>query len=301
MNHKNFRGRELVLKTIDRQTTHRVPKGELVLDDEVIGNRLKTKSVGFDEKVEFVNHFGLDIISLSPKYSKNEDFFIDCAEMEIDKWAQNTSLFTFVILDGAFEYGLRHFGFEDFLSMIMRDPQGTKNFISQVEKINLETACQLADQGLDGIIMADDIAFQNGLLIRPEHFREIFLPSLERQVKVIEERQMIPFFHSDGNYLAVIEDIIDIGFKGIHCIDKRCGVNLKKLAPYGDKFCLWGHLDVDHLHSSQDETLMTDLIDNIEDSTGFKGFILGTNSGLFSGIDLDQLQNIYTNVDAACK
>jgi len=297
VNDKNITARKLVRKTINHQITHRVPKGELVLDDEIIGNYLKTGSVGFEEKIEFVNQFGLDLISLSPKYSKNGDFSIDCTEMQIDKWAQNTSLFTFVILDGAFEYGLRYFGFEIFFTMIMRDPEGTKDFISQVEKLNLETASRLADDGLDGIIIADDIAYQNGLLIRPSSFCELFLPSLEKQIRVIEERQMVPFFHSDGNYLAVIEDIIDIGFKGIHCIDKKCGVNLKKLAPYSDKLCLWGHLDVDDLHSSQDVAMMTHLIDDIKTATAFKGFILGTNSGLFSGIDLPQLQNIHTNVD----
>ncbi|MPW26454.1 hypothetical protein GC105_11700 [Alkalibaculum sp. M08DMB] len=297
MDKKQVNSRNLVLDTIYRQTTNKVPRGELVLDDDIIKNNLQSKTVGFDERYEFINKFGLDIISLSPKYSKVEDFSIDCTELDLNKWTKNTSLFTFVLLDGAFEFGLRSIGFAEFLSMIMNDPEETKEFISKVEKLNIETAAKLADYGVDGIIIADDIAFRNGLMLHPESFRELFLPSLENQVKAISERQMIPFFHSDGNYLAVIDDIINSGFKGIHCIDKKCDVTLRALKPYADKICLWGHLDVDDLNLSDDPIVMNRLIKDISDNTEFNGFILGTNSGLFTGMDVNKLNNMYKNVD----
>ncbi|NTW70970.1 MAG: hypothetical protein HGA49_01870 [Eubacteriaceae bacterium] len=290
--------RELVIQTIKRQATFKVPKGELVLDDEVIQKALTCKTIGFEERSEFAHSLGLDIISLSPKYLHDQgEVSIELESMNVEAWTKKTSLFSFVLLDGAFELGMRVFGFEEFLSMIMEDPEDTLEFVERVERLNMETASKLADLGVNGIIIADDVAYQDGLIIRHQLFRELFLPSLERQVRAVSQKNMIPFFHSDGNYLSIMEDVIDAGFKGIHCIDKNCGVSLEELAPYSKKICLWGHLDIEDLKASREEAGLNQLVGQMKETTDFKGFILGTNSGLFTGMDLHGLRNIYQTID----
>ena len=290
--------RELVQGALRQERGTRVPKGELVVDDKVIKQVLHTQSVGFDERYEFAKGLGLDMIVLSPQYPKgSKNLSIDCSSLDINKWV-GTDLFSFVILDGAFELGLRMFGFQQYLSMVMGEDEELDEFILEVERVNKETINMLSHQGIDGIIVADDIAFQDGLIIRPNKFRELFLPTLERQVKVIEDRQMTPFFHSDGNYLKIMDDIVEAGFKGIHCIDRNCKMNLKDLENYSEKICLWGHLDVNHIKDSEDENSIKSIVSEINDATDFKGFILGTNSGIFPGMDIDGLRKIYKKVDA---
>lgn len=289
--------RELIQKVLRNERGVRMPKGELVLDDKVIKEELHTQSVGLDERYEFVKSLGLDMIVLSPSYPKDsKSLTIDCSSLDINKWV-NTDLFSFVILDGAFELGLRIFGFQQYLSMVMSEDEELHEFILEVERVNKETISQLSDQGINGIIVADDIAFQDGLIIRPSKFKELFLPTLERQVKEIEGRQMTPFFHSDGNYLKIMDDIVGAGFKGIHCIDRNCKMNLKDLKSYSEKICIWGHLDVNHIKVSDDQNAIKSMTNEIKDATDFKGFILGTNSGIFSGIDVGGLKKIYDGVD----
>ena len=196
--------RELVQSILRHERGARVPKGELVLDDKVIAKSLDTLSIGFDERYEFAKSLGLDMIVLSPTYPKNS-LSVDCSSLDINKWV-NRDLFSFVILDGAFELGLRVFGFPEYLSMVMSGDEELEEFILEVEKSNKETIAKLSDQGINGIIVADDIAFQDGLIVRPSIFRELFLPTLERQVKEIESRKMTPFFHSDGYYMSVMDD-----------------------------------------------------------------------------------------------
>ncbi len=289
--------RELVESILRHERGARVPKGELVLDDKVIAESLDTLSIGFDERYEFAKSLGLDMIVLSPTYPKDKNSLsIDCSSLDIDKWV-NTDLFSFVILDGAFELGLRVFGFPEYLSMVMSGDEELEEFILEVEKSNKETIAKLSDQGINGIIVADDIAFQDGLIVRPSIFQEHFLPTLERQVKEIENRQMTPFFHSDGYYMSVMDDIVEAGFKGIHCIDRNCKMNVKDLKSYSEKICLWGHLDINDINASDDENTIKSIVSEIKDATDFKGFILGTNSGLFPGMDVDKLKNIYDKVD----
>lgn len=298
MQKKQLNSRDLVYSAINHQITPRVPRGELVLKDIKSTESQNGKSA-FERDYSLIHEMGLDIVSLSPIYDSGNDFYIDYISLEIEKWTQNTSLFTFVILDGAFEYGLRYFGFDSYMKMIMKDPQGVNKFISKVEVLNIQTAAALADKGVNGIILADDIAFQSGLLIHPKYYRDIFLPSMIRQVKYINDLDMIPFFHSDGNYLQVIDDITDAGFRGLHCIDKNCGVTLEKLKPYKDKLCLWGHLDMYDLELSNDSAGLSQIVSTINSVTDFKGIILGTNSGLFHGMDINALKKIYTQVDKA--
>lgn len=289
--------REFVQSILRHERGAKLPKGELVLDDKVIRETLHTQSVGFDERYKFAKDLGLDMIVLSPIYAKDKNSLsIDCSSLDINKWV-NTDLFSFVILDGAFELGLRIFGFTEYLSMIMSKDRELEEFILEVEKVNKETIAKLSDQGVNGIIIADDIAFQDGLIVRPSIFRELFLPTLKRQVKEIENRQMTPFFHSDGYYMSIMDDIVEAGFKGIHCIDRNCKMNVKDLKSYAKKICLWGHLDVNHIKISDDENAIKSMVNEIKEATDFKGFILGTNSGLFPGIDVHKLKNIYDKID----
>lgn len=295
MINKKLTARELVHRTIDHHMTNKVPKGEIVLDDISVSESVGCKSVGFEERFEYVKKLNLDIITLTPKYMSKGTFQIDYDDVE--KWVKDTSLFVFVMLDGAFEYGLRTFGFDKYFSMVLENPRSMSSFISEVESFNLKAILQLATRGVDGIIIADDIAYQKGLMIHPKQFRDVFLPSLAKQVKSIINCKMVPFFHSDGNYLTLVEDIINVGFRGIHCIDRKCKIGLEEFQPYIDNICLWGHLDDHTINESCNRLVMQDLVQEIISITNFTGFILGTNSGLFPGIDINQLKKIHSTVD----
>lgn len=292
---KRIGSREIVKKAINHESISRVIKGELTLDDNIIGHVLGCTTVGFEERQHFVDWLGLDIVCLAPTYpDSNQGLpkYTDCTITDVENWV-GTSLFCFALLDGAFEWGVRIWGFEQFVLMIMSDPQKAKEFINQVEEFNLAYIDYLAGQGIDGIILADDIAGKDRLLLRPSMFRELFLPSLAYQVKRISDNHLPAFFHSDGNYLALIGDIIQAGFKGLHCIDRNCGMNITDLQEqYGSKLCLWGHLSPSDTHFPENSAEMLSLIEEIKQLSLNSGFILGTNCGLFAGIYIDGLKSL---------
>ncbi|MBF7095530.1 uroporphyrinogen decarboxylase family protein [Alkalibacter mobilis] len=295
---ESVESRQLIHDAINRKSLSKVPKGELVLDDKVVSENLSAEHVEFEHRKYFAGALGLDLMTHFPKYHKESGYpVIDLQKVEIEKWATETDMFNFFVLDGAFETGMAFFGFHEFCTMVMTEDEEIVDFVEYVQKINMETIRKLADQGADGIILADDIAFQNGLLIRPQIFKDNFLSSMEKQVEFMDKHDLVPFFHSDGNYMAIIEDIINIGFKGVHCIDKKCNVNLEVLKPYAKDLCLWGHLDIYDIEEAKDSDGLNNVIDNIQKNTEFEGFILGTNSGLFSGIDTKILKDIYSEAD----
>lgn len=294
---QNDSSKKVVKDTIALKSGFPLPKGELVLDDAVIMNDTDVESVDFDAKYAYACHLGVDIIVLHTDYDFSQGLpKIVFDKDEISKWSSMTEFFNFLILDGSFELGIRYYGFEKFLSMILKKSDEIKDFIKLVTKINFEAASMASDLGIDGIMIADDIAYQGGLIIRPSLFKDLFLSSLERQVEHGDKKNLTAFFHSDGNYLSILDDIVNAGFKGIHCIDRTCNMELSSLKDYSDKLCLWGHLDVTHIEESKTESGMKNIAEDIRSATDFKGFILGTNSGIFPGMDVCQLKKIYNHI-----
>lgn len=93
--------------------------------------------------------------------------------------------------------------------------------------------------------------------------------------------------HSDGNLLAIMADIVEVGFNGLHCLDKNSDMNPRDLQRlYGRDLCLWGEVAVEDLEPAEDEDAWSGLVNEVHDLYANGGFILETNSGLFDGIKI---------------
>ncbi len=288
--------RQRIYRTICHESTDRIPKGELCISDDVIRRELNCSHVGFEERLEFINIIGLDIYTIFPVFQFEKDKIPDPREAkwpDIEKWT-NTSLFTFVVLDGALETGMRTQGWAEFLKLMKKSPSSLVSFIDAVEKLNTSIFRELAQKGIDGIILADDVAFSKGLIINPEILRKHFMPSLARQVEEISRLGIHAFYHSDGNYQEIIPDLIEIHFHGIQCIEQRCGMDITELqSKYGDKICLWGHIDTDDTLKAHNPDYLQAFSDSLQMLSKQKGFILGTNCGLYEGTNIAGLKKIY--------
>jgi uroporphyrinogen decarboxylase len=289
-----------IIGSMTEGVKERIPIGELCIDKTLIQQTSGSERAGFEETFSFVAGMNMDIFTLSPVYPKEASRLPrpgDCLWPDLKKWTTGTPLFTFALLDGAFEWGLRIFGFHDFLIMDRTSPLTFSGFIEEVEKLNQSLIRFLADGGIDGIILGDDIAYAQGLMMRPSVFREYFFPSLSRQVAAAKKKDLPVFYHSDGNYRDVIPDIIDIGFSGLHCIDRSSGMDIMQVQQeVGNALCLWGHLDATCATQAGDAEKLPVLVDSIRRLAAGKRFILGTNSGLFQGMDCEGLRTLYRSV-----
>jgi uroporphyrinogen decarboxylase len=288
---------ERVKAAINHQVPDRIPRGELCIGDDLIAQNLKCSQVGFEERAAFINDVGLDLICLPPDYPVGNDI-PDAAEItvpDLDRWVLETPLFTFVLLDGAFGWGTRTLGYTDFLVLSRSSPLSFQALIEKVERMNRELIKRLVDQGVDGILIADDIAYQRGLMLNPQTLRKELFPALAGQVEAAGGNFPV-FFHSDGNYAEIIPDLIDCGFKGLQCFERGAGMDPLKLQKQYPELCVWGTLEVDDLIKSHDPVYLNELASDIEKLASNGGFILGTTCGLYKGIDMDGLTAIHNRV-----
>ncbi|MCF8012081.1 MAG: hypothetical protein K9L17_12775 [Clostridiales bacterium] len=289
--------RERVRRAIYRKDVDRVPTGEILIDDAVISEYLGCGEVQFKEKHKFINELGQDIICLGPEYSNtgnNLPSVNDFIFPGLKNWVFQTNVFTFAVLDGVFGWGNKLWGFYDFITLPFKSPLAFESFVAQVENLNIELEKHLLDNGIDGIILADDIAYNGGLIISPELLKRYIFPSLTRQVKKVNFGDVPAFFHSDGNINTIMSDIIGAGFSGIHCIDRNSNMCVFDLqSKYGKKLCFWGNLDVKDVDYVSDTNYMQELKNSVDAAFSREGFILGTSSGIFNGLDINRLFFLY--------
>jgi uroporphyrinogen decarboxylase len=70
--------------------------------------------------------------------------------------------------------------------------------------------------GFDFIWAGDDIAFKSGPMISPRVFRQFFMPYYRQVAEAIT----LPWiFHTDGNFLALLEDLLSLGMNALHPLE----------------------------------------------------------------------------------
>lgn len=102
-------------------------------------------------------------------------------------------------------------GFEEFLIDLYSDRAMAKRILDLVfnyENAMIDQFCQFP---FDAVVFADDWGTQQGLLISPNVWREVFRPRYAEQFARIHKAGKKVCFHSCGNIAEIIGDLIDIG------------------------------------------------------------------------------------------
>lgn len=289
--------RTRISRAIKRLPVDQLPCAELIINDELIQAILAQEDIGFAERFTFINDLGLDAVCLHPVYNIGQHTAIDAKDVEFCDLADwvNTDLFTFAVLDGPVGWAGRILGFEQMLMQMARSTQEFCKLVSNVEAMNKELIEQLSAGGINGILLADDIAFHQGVIARPALLRKTIFPSLTAQVEHAHKLGLPVVFHSDGKLTTVLDDIAAAGFDGLQCLDELAGMDIGEVKQqYGDRLCLWGNLDpawLINLHSLSELEQAVERIIAVSDNCS--GMIFGTSSGLFENMRADSLKAVY--------
>ncbi len=90
----------------------------------------------------------------------------------------------------------------------------------------------------------DDIAYTEGLMIAPQHFRHYLFPWLEKMGEACAGRGLPWIFHSDGDLSEVIEDLIACGYNALHPIEAKAMDIVALKRRYAGRLALMGNLDL---------------------------------------------------------
>lgn len=134
--------------------------------------------------------------------------------------------------------------------------------------------------GFDFIWCFDDIAYKTGLMFSPQVFRDVFLPKM----KVPADACKLPWiFHSDGNLMPVIDDLLTLGMNGLHPIEPGAmDIEYVKIK-YGKKICIIGNIDLHYtLTLGSTEEVEQEVKERIEKIGKDGGYIISSSNTITS-------------------
>ncbi len=278
--------------TLSGGVPDRVPRGELIIDREFIDKYMHKTNVTLQEEVSFYTEAGLDMACFSD------------AE-KISFTAANSPLFPFGLVNGGLGEVTDTLGFNRMMMELATQPEKIRTEVEKKCWLNTEKGKKLVESGALAIIIGDDIAYNHGTFISPALLRKVLFPSLKRQAAALLLEGVPVLFHSDGNYMSVLPDIIECGFSGLQCMEEAAGMHLAALKENTPPhFCLMGGLDLKYLSPPTTATERAVKVKDIMEAGKEGGpFIFGTNGGLGAELDpkpvadMFRLSHIYANFD----
>ena len=114
-------------------------------------------------------------------------------------------------------------GFENFAANVLLQPRFVKRLIERVALIQIDSLREISRiPNVAAVWAVDDLAFGSGPILSPATFREFLFPWYEEFGHVCRERGLHFFFHTDGVFWDVLDDLLHFGVEALHPIDPTC-------------------------------------------------------------------------------
>jgi uroporphyrinogen decarboxylase len=169
-------------------------------------------------------------------------------------------------------------GMEHFSLMLFDNPK----FVLQLMDIFVDWAekavPRICELGFDLVIVAEDLAWKQGPLFSPKTIRELFIP---RMKKVAGKIKLPWIYHSDGNLLPVLDDLLTLGMNGLANIEPNAMDIVELKQKYGHRICLMGNIDLHYtLTQGTPEETEAEVKKRIREVGPGGGYILASSNGL---------------------
>jgi hypothetical protein len=137
----------------------------------------------------------------------------------------------------------------------------------------------LSTMGVKFVFGGGDLAGNEGPIYSPATFRRFLLPALKRVTEVCHKLGMFYLFGSDGNLWPISKELFeDSGVDGYYEIDRRAGMDLKKLRSQFPHLTLIGNISSHTLHTGSKTEVIKETLDCIETAKELGGIIVGCSN-----------------------
>ena len=170
-------------------------------------------------------------------------------------------------------------GFETFALSVYEQPDLVADLFDLYTDWYAQVVPHLCELGFDFLWFGDDLAFKSAPFVSPRVFRALFLPRFR---KVIDQVSLPWAFHSDGNLIPIMDDLLSLGMSGLHPIEPEAMRLDEVKRRYGDQVCLVGHISVDRLSRGTPAEIDGLVRQAIEVAGPGGGYIAGSSNSIAS-------------------
>jgi uroporphyrinogen decarboxylase len=122
------------------------------------------------------------------------------------------------------------------------NPEFVDLLLTRITEIRIAQAVRFAEAGVDMVAMNDDIGGQKSMILSPAMWRRWLKPRLAAVIEAVYRvNPKIHFrYHSDGFYLPVIPDLIDIGVSSLITVQPEAMDVYEIKRRFGDRLTIDG-------------------------------------------------------------
>lgn len=123
-------------------------------------------------------------------------------------------------------------------------PQVLAEFLEAFAALELQRVAAVADPELSPVILIpEDFATRQGPIFGPEFLQRFHYPFVRRLTDAWHHQGVKVLYHSDGNYLKAIPDLMACGVDGFYCLEPNCGMDIIALKNRWPKMVWAGGVD----------------------------------------------------------
>jgi uroporphyrinogen decarboxylase len=161
-----------------------------------------------------------------------------------------------LMADGGFkslwELGYYLRGLEQLLVDLLLNPEFVAALMDKLLEVNLVVTGRFLDAVgpyIQVIRSGDDLATQKGPLMSPRSFRTLLKPYYKKYFGFVRSKTRAKvFYHSCGNVVDLLDDLIEIGVEIINPVQVSAMGDTEVLkARFGDRVTFWGAVDTQHV------------------------------------------------------
>ncbi len=151
--------------------------------------------------------------------------------------------FVYVQTPGIFEPNNGQFGIENHLLYLALYEDDLHRVYRRQAEWNKRFAMNCLDLGVDMIHVSDDWGSQSSLLFSPDTWQRLIRPYHQITCDAVKQRGAYLSLHCDGNFRAVLDGVLGLGYDVVHPFQESAGMNLTEFREhYRDRLSVMGGL-----------------------------------------------------------
>ena len=178
----------------------------------------------------------------------------------------------------------RRGGMQNLLMDYMLDPGLVHDLARIATDFDLAAIDMAVRVGADVIMVPGDLAGEWSTIMSPDHYREYIKPYHREIVDHAHGRGVEIIKHSDGNIWSILDDLVEVGFDGIHPIQPQCMDIAEVKAYLTGKACILGNIDCRNLLPAGTENEVVEAVrETIEKAAPGGGYIISSSNSIHPG------------------
>lgn len=171
-------------------------------------------------------------------------------------------------------------GYEDFVYNLYEDPDFIVACLETWGEWCSRTIQRVNEMDFDVVQVAEDIAFQQGAMVKPAQYEKYIFPFFKKMFAKIKKPVI---YHSDGDYNSILPYVLQYNVKGIANLEPPVMDIFKLKETYGDKVCLVGNIDLHYtLTMGTPEETTAEVKERLERVGKGGGYMITSSNGLTS-------------------